>query len=237
MTEVPRLTEAGRDVVNRYDEFESGSEVYELRDDLQDYVTHHQIENASINWEALDEAVNKAKTAFNTDINRERSAMDSMLAPLVRQYYDIPLRTAGQIGVWQYLTLIKYPRYVVARWEDHGDLKEKLLGEQNDLYSNQMGRLWWGGQLTYDPEDDHYYRAHKLFNKQRIANYVLDSEFRRCRPATFAFVDQVYNETTTTITEVGRRFNRSLSTYQMESRDEADFNDQLSTIVAYVSSG
>lgn len=236
MTVIQRLTDEGRDVVESYDVFNDESEVYELSDEVEDHVETIEVEDATIRWEELDNAIERAITVFDSSVETQRSAMDSMLAPLVRQYFDIPPRAAGRIGIWQYLTLIEYPEYVVTRWLGHGDLKEKLLGEQKDLYSNQMARLWWGGHLTYSPEEDHYFGAHKLFNKQRTANYVFDSEFRRHRPATLAFVDVVHSETGETITAVGSRFNQSLSTYQMESRTRDEFTEQVSTILDFVTS-
>ncbi|MFC7233397.1 DUF6339 family protein [Saliphagus sp. GCM10025308] len=235
MTDIPRLTDAGRDMVEEHDEFTSRDEVLALRTDLEDHVEYESVPEASTDIDSLEEAIERATTVFDPNIDTQRSAMDSVLAPLVHQYYKIPPRVAGQIGVWQYLTLVEFPDYVVIRWLGHGDLKEKLLGEQSDLYSNQMARLWWGAHLTYDPATDHYYGTHKMYNKQRVANYVLDSEFNRCRPAALAFVDTLHSESGTTISAVGRRFNQSLSTYQMDSRSREDFEDQLDRILEFVS--
>lgn len=235
MTNIKYLTDSGRDLVEEHDEFESRDEVLSLSNELESYVNEVPVEDASINLDALKGAIERAVTVFDTDTDTERSAMDSMLAPLVHEYYEIPPRIAGQIGVWQYLTLIEFPGYVVTRWLGHGGLKEKLLGEQKDLYSNQFARLWWGAHLTYDETEDHYFGAHKLFNKQRLANYVLDSEFRRCRPATIAFVNVLHSESGSTIDDVGTRFNQSLSTYQMEARTRPQFESQLKNILNFVS--
>lgn len=236
MATLHRLTDEGRDIVDSYDEFANGDEVLALRGDLQNHVESFEIDDATVHQNQLTDAVERAKTAFDTSVSTQRSAMDSMLAPLIHQYFDIPPRAAGRIGVWQYLTLIEYPEYVIERWEGYGGLKEKFLGKQKDLYSNQMARLWWGGHLTYDPNENQYYGAHKLFNKQRLANYVLDSEFRRCRAPTLAFVDELRTATGSTIDDVGSRFNQSLSTYQMEARSQTEFAQQLSTIHEYVTS-
>jgi hypothetical protein len=233
MATLYRLTDEGRDLVDSYDEFADGSEVLSLSEELEDHVESFDVDDATVQRDELTDAINRAKTAFDTSVDTQRSAMDSMLAPLVHQYVDIPPRTAARIGVWQYFTLVEYPEYVIERWEGYGGLKEKLLGDQRDLYSNQMARLWWGGHLTYNETTDHYFATHQLFAKQRLANYVLDSEFRRCRPATLAFVDELY-DASGTITDVGRRFNQSLSTYQIEARDRDDFAEQLSTIHDYV---
>jgi len=235
MTEIKYLTDAGRDLVEEHDEFESRDEVLSLSSDLESHVDSVTIDEANTDLDALEEAIERATAIFDTDTATERSAMDSMLAPLVHEYYDVPPRMAGQIGVWQYLTLVKFPEYVVTRWLGHGGLKEKLLGEQKDLYSNQFARLWWGAHLTYDETEDNYFGAHKLFNKQRLANYVLDSEFRRCRPATLAFVNVLRSESGSTIDNVGTRFNQSLSTYQMEARSRQEFETQLENILSFVS--
>ena len=236
MTKIKRLTEEGRDLVRSHDEFEDGDEVYTLSEQLEPHVETFDVKDASIDLDRLSDVIDRSMDVFDPSVDTERSAMDSMLAPFVHQCYEVPPRTAGRIGVWQYLTLVEFPEYVVYRWENQGGLKEKLLGSQKDLYSNQIARLWWGAHLTYDCENDHYWGVHKLFNKQRLANYVLDSEFRRCRPAALAFVDVLHSTTGTIIDEVGPRFNQSLSTYQMESRHRNDFTDQLETIVEFVMS-
>ena len=235
MTDIKYLTDAGRDLVEEHEEFESRAEVLSLSSDLESHVDVVSVKDASIDLDKLEEVIDRATTAFDTDKATERSAMDSMLAPLVHENYTVPPRIAGQIGVWQYLTLVKFPEYVVTRWLGHGDLKEKLLGEQKDLYSNQFARLWWGAHLTYDEEEHHYFGAHKLFNKQRVANYLLDSEFRRCRPAAIAFVNVVHSESGTTISDVGKRFNQSLSTYQMDTRTQEQFETHLEKILDFVS--
>jgi hypothetical protein len=234
MTDIKYLTDSGRDLVEEYDEFESRGEVLSLSDELDSYVEEVPVDDADTDLDALEEAIERAMSVFDTDTDTERSAMDSMLAPFVHKYYDIPPRFAGQIGVWQYLSLVEFPEYVVTRWLGHGGLKEKLLGEQKDLYSNQFARLWWGAHLTYDETEERYFGAHKLFNKQRLANYVLDSEFRRCRPVTIAFVNVLHSETGSTIDDVGTRFNQSLSTYQMESRSRQQFETHLENILNFV---
>lgn len=234
MTQIKYLTDSGRDLVEEHDEFNSLEEVESLSDELESHCDTISVDSVDINLDALEEAIDRATTVFDPDNDTERSAMDSMLAPFVREYYDIPPRIAGRIGVWQYLTLIEFPEYVVTRWLDYGGLKEKLLGEQKDLYSNQFARLWWGAHLTYDPTEDHYYGVHKLFNNQRLANYLLDSAYRRYRPAALAFVEVLHSETSSTIDEVAPRFKQSLSTYQMEARDREQFETQLQNILDYV---
>jgi hypothetical protein len=234
MTQIKYLTDSGRDLVDEHDEFGTREEVESLSEELESHCDTISVDDADINFSALEEAIERATAVFDPDNKTERSAMDSMLAPFVHEYYDIPPRIAGRIGVWQYLTLIEFPEYVVTRWLDYGGVKEKLLGNQKDLYSNQFARLWWGAHLTYDPTDNNYFGAHKLYNKQRLANYVLDSEFRRCRPATLAFVEVLNSETTSTIDDVGSKFNQSLSTYQMEARDRDQFESQLEKILNYV---
>jgi len=50
-----------------------------------------------------------------------------------------------------------------------------------------------------------------------------------------AFVGTLHSESTTIVTSVGRQFNQSLSTYQMDIRSRDDFEDQLERILKFVS--
>jgi hypothetical protein len=234
MTELNLLMDSGTDLVKSHDEFpQTGGSVPPV-EDLAGHVRTIDVPGATVDVERLTAAIEETKRLFDPGRRQQRTAMDSNLAPIVHQAIDIPPRVAAQLGVWQYLTLMEYPDFITTRWSHDDDLQEKFLGDQKDLYSNHLARLWWGAHLTYDRDNDHYYATHRLFNKQRLVNYVLDSSFRRYRPAAIAFSMELWDETGQNITEIARRFNDSLSTYQLESRSEDDLRSHLQKIRAFV---
>jgi hypothetical protein len=234
MTTIEVLDDSGRDLVKSHSTFpdEEGSEP--PTDELKQHVRTVEVDGGTIDHERLESAIEAAIETFHLGRRQQRTAMDSNLAPIVHQCIDVPPRVAAIPGMWHYLTLVQYPDLVTARWSRDDDLQEKFLGTQKDLYSNHLARLWWGAQLTYDPEEAHYLATHRLFNKQRLVNYVLDSSFRRYRPAAIAFAEELWDESGQDITSIAKRFNNSLSTTQLESQTEDEIRDQLKKIREHV---
>ena len=229
MTEIDILMESGRDLVKEHTNFpqEEGSDP--PTDALEAHVRSIQIERAELDYDQLDSVVSAAINEFDLGRREQRTNMDSNLAPVVHQCLDISTRVASLPGFWQYLTIFRYPELITARWSRENDIEEKFLGTQKDLYSNHLARLWWGAELTHD-EERRYYATHRLFNKQRLVNYVLDSSFRRYRPAARAFALELTNERGESITQIAKRFNNSLSTIQLEFREEDEIREQLEKI-------
>lgn len=230
MTEIYELMESGRDLVESHDTFpqERGSEP--PLDELETHVRSFEVEDAELDLDRLDGEIDAAKDVFDVGRRQQRTAMDSNLAPIVHQCIDIPPRTAAIPGVWQYLTLFRYSDFITTRWSRDDDVQEKFLGKQKDLYSNHLARLWWGAHLTQNDQTGDYFATHQLFNKQRLVNYVLDSSFRRYRPAARAFAGELYEDTGKDIDKIAKRFNNSLSTIQLEARSESELREQLQTI-------
>jgi len=233
MTEIGELMESGRDLVKEHNRFPQEEGTIPPTDELNGHVRTREVNGAELDLDRLDSVIVAAKEEFNVGRREERTNMDSNLAPVVHQCIDIPTRVASLPGFWQYLTLFRYHDFVTTRWSRDNDIQEKFLGTQKDLYSNHLARLWWGAELTRN-DDGNYYATHRLFNKQRLVNYVLDSSFRRYRPAAQAFALELTDETGENITEIAKRFNQSLSTIQLESRDEDEIRDQLDKIREHV---
>lgn len=227
MTELYRLAPRGRRIVEESDFPEETTDL--PTDDLVE-LTHSA--EGSVDYETLDDAIETTVDLFDRDVPGDRSAMDSNLAPTVRETVDITPRVAARPGVWHYLTLFQYPEFVQYRYgfSDETDLREKYLGDQNDLYSNAFARLWWGAHLTSCARSRNYFATHKMFNKQRLANYVLDSSFRRYHPAAVAFAEELYEETGEDITAIASRFNRARSTYLVEARSKTTIRSQIRRI-------
>lgn len=233
MTEIYVIMESGRDLVKEHDRFPQKEGSAPPTGQLEAHVRTIRVKGAKLDLDNLDSAVSAARDEFDLGRREQRTSMDSNLAPVVHQCIDIPTRVASFPGFWQYLTLFRYPDLITSRWSRKDDIQEKFLGTQKDLYSNHLARLWWGAELTQD-EEGNYYATHRLFNKQRLVNYVLDSSFRRYRPAARAFALELTDEKGEDITQIAKRFNKSLSTIQLESRDEDEIRDQLRKIRAHV---
>lgn len=232
MTKIYELTEAGRDLVKNHDSFPEEEGSSPPREELEEHLRTHVVDDevAQIDFDRLDTAVEATKSGFDYGRRAERTAMDSNLAPIVHECIDIPPRYASLAGFWQYVTLLKYPEFITTRWSRDDDIQEKFLGTQKDLYSNHFARLWWGAHLTQNEETGDYFSTHRLFNKQRLVNYLLDSSFRRYKPAARSFANVLQNERGKDITAIARRFNASLSTVQLEARSETEIADQLEKI-------
>jgi len=236
MTTIHVLADSGQDLVKSHDRFPAEEDSEPPTDELENHLRTLEVDEANIDYDRLNEAIEASMAVFDLGRRRQRTAMDSNLAPIVHQCIDVPPRVAAVPGMWHYLTLLRYPDFITSRWSQDDDLQEKFLGTQKDLYSNHLARLWWGAHLTYDEEEDHYLATHRLFNKQRLVNYVLDSSFRRYRPAAIAFAEELWDESGTNITSIAKRFNNSLSTTQLEARSKDQIRDQLGKIRDHVES-
>lgn len=233
MTEIHEIAESGHDLVEEHDTFPQDEGSTPPTGQLEMHVRIKEIDQVELRFDTLESAISAAKEEFDLGRREQRTHMDSNLAPIVHNCIDISPRIASLPGFWRYQTLFRYPDLVTTRWTRDDDIQEKFLGSQKDLYSNYLARLWWAAELTR--ADDNYYDTHRLFNKQRLVNYVLDSSFRRYRPAARAFAVELMDETGNDITEIAKRFNNSLSTIQLESCDKRDIRNHLSSIKSHVS--
>jgi hypothetical protein len=227
MSTLYRLTEPGLDRVEENDAFFKGEETFD-RTDFDDLI--EPVEGEA-DFERLDEAVKTTQDAFDPDENRtDGSSMDANLAPIVHECIDIPRRVAADSGVWHYLTIVRYPDYVRYRFNVEKDIGEKFIGSGTNLYQNTFERLWWGAELTEKEDTLGYLPVQKMFAKQRIANYILDSDFRRYQPAARVFAEEMYRERGKDITKTATRLKKALSTYQLESRKEPELRRQVRRI-------
>jgi hypothetical protein len=236
MTEIYELTEAGRDVVKNHDQFPDEEDSTPPETELRSHLRTHEVddEDAELELDRLRNAVDAAKSTFDLGRRSQRTSMDSNLAPIVRGCIDVPPRVAALVGFWQYLSLLEFSDLVTARWSRDNDIQEKFLGKQKDLYSNYLARLWWGAELTRNEETGDYFATHRLFTKQRLVNYLMDSSFRRSRPAARAFVTVLSGEPQPTIDPVGKRFNATRSVIELDSRSEEEIVEQLEKIKSKV---
>lgn len=233
MSTLYRLGDRGREKVEGNDAFFRGEQTFD-REDFEDTL---EVVEADVDFERLDEAVATTMEMFDPGENQtDGSSMDANLAPIVHECIDIPRRTAADSGVWHYLTIVRYPDYVRYRFDVEKDIEEKFVGSGTNLYQNTFERMWWGAELTEGNGALGYLSVQKMFAKQRIANYVLDSDFRRYEPAARAFSDEMYRERGSDITDTAKQFKKALSTYQLESREEGELRQQIRRIREKVTS-
>lgn len=228
MSTLYKLTEPGLDRVEGNQEFFQGEQTFERADFEPDL----EPVEGEVDYEKLDRAVETTKEMFDPDENQtDGSSMDANLAPIVRDAIDISPRVAADSGVWHYLTVVKYPEYVRYRFDVEKDIEEKFIGTGTNLYQNTFERLWWGAELTKDEGPLKYIGVQKMFAKQRLANYILDSDFRRYRLASRVFAEEMYKELGKKVIDpTAGRFKKALATYQLESRSESELRDQIQQI-------
>lgn len=246
MRDLKRLTTEGKVIVQVDPDFLTleGGSIDNIEDYLEDDVEGEYDE------ERLRTEISRVMDAYDNSSRSDRNSMDAELAPIVHQSIDITRREATLPGVWWYLTVVVFPEYVRYRWVN-GNLSEKFLGIADvptdrdsarydpeltstgiikDPYSIAFNRLWWAGELTYDEDSDDYFSTQRMFFPQRLANYILDSKFRRFPDAAKSFADLYTRSDTDTIDEAADRFKRSLSLYQLEVRSEEALRSQLEAI-------
>lgn len=218
-----RLTDDGRRLVG--EQFLRG-EVELAEADLSEYVEPLP-GGATANLETLDESV-KRVVAEHAQFD---TAMDGALARDVHECLDITRRTAGDPGLWHWLAVVRYPEFVIYRWQYNSEaaMREKFLGAGSDLYSNAIHRLWWIAELTHDGDD--YSLTDAVFANQTMVNKVFDRWFARYRPAVIAICDELSDEPSWVIDETTRKFNHALTNIQLEALDEAEARQMIQQIV------
>ena len=152
--------------------------------------------------------------------------MDGALASDIHESLDISRRVAADPGLWHWLTVAQYPRFVRHRWKYRSEtaMREKFLGAGSDLYSNALHRLWWIAELTHNSETDDYSLTKSVFANQTMVNKVFDRWFARYEPATVAMCEVLRDESSSVIDAVTNQFNHTLTSVQLEglNRDEAE---------------
>jgi len=182
LTELLKLRESGKALVS--DEFLEGEEELDEAD-LEPYLEKTGIE---VDLSVLDEAVEEVIDSGEFD-DRE-SELGAELAPEIHRCLDITRREAAIDGIWHYLTLVRYPRFVRYRWDSK--MREKFLEGGEDIYSNAIHRLWWIAEISRDGDD--YSRTVSMLEQQELANDIADRWFGRHKPVTQACIDLLEKE-------------------------------------------
>lgn len=112
----------------------------------------------------------------------DRGEIDATVAPAVREFVDIPLREAGDPGIWHYLAIGWRPDFVRFRWprnaprRTHKSMTEKFLGSTQDLYTNAFSRLWFMAEFSRNGDDytetsdilDQTYKSERIFDRMDL---------------------------------------------------------------------
>lgn len=184
MRTLQRLTERGRNYANKtaFLKDEMSEEEIELERHLR------PVEGATIDVEAIETETSRLRAKYDPAADD----MDAELAPVVHKNLNISRRQAADVGIWSYLSMYEFRKYVHHRWPYGRDrrkdkaMKEKFVGDPSDPQENAFVRLYWGAELTYDPEaaardddDDGYELTRKLFSNKTLTNGLLDRSLRR----------------------------------------------------------
>lgn len=226
MTEVElhRLTEDGRRLVGQ--SFMQG-ETTLTDDQLTEYVEPIP-GRPTADLDRIDSAVHQVIEEYP----EYDTAIDGVLAEEIRAGLNITRRTAGDPGLWHWLTVVRYPDLVRHRWEYRSEeaMREKFLGAGSDLYSNAIHRLWWIAELTSRGDD--YSTTDIVFANQTMVNKVFDRWFARYQPAVRVICDELKDEPSRVIDETTRRFNHALTNVQLEGLSENEARELIREIIA-----
>jgi hypothetical protein len=138
-----------------------------------------------VSLEPLREILDEARRRFPT----RPGESDGWLAPRVHATLRLTRREAADRRLWAYLNVAAFPDHVRWRWRDADEPEvavpiERFLGEDS---TNQIGRLWWGAELTRNGRD--YARTAKAFRSSQFARSWQVLDVMHHRPAALAIVD------------------------------------------------
>ena len=177
MTELMELTAGGRGLVS---EAFLNDEAALTKEDLGPYLQHTGIE---VDLTPVSEEIEQIKDEHEPN----DAKIDQRLAPVIHKTLDLSRREAAIEGIWHYLTILEYPKFVHHRWKGTSDIRGKFLDGGTNIYSNALHRLWWIAEITREGND--YHRTEEIFEMQELANDVADRWFARYQPVTYACVD------------------------------------------------
>jgi hypothetical protein len=117
------------------------------------------------------------------------SESDGWLAPRIHATLRLTRREAADRRLWAYLNVAVFPDHVRWRWLDPDNPNstvpiDRFLGEDS---RNQLGRLWWGAELTRNGTD--YARTTKAYSSSQFARSWQVLDMMHHRPAALAIVD------------------------------------------------
>ena len=249
---VYELTSRGNDLVDETflqgrnltdEEIESAREEIDFDLDPDDY----DIEGLRQKLDAIrgDERVEFADgTVINgSEYERGDASIDAAVAGEVRKHLNLTREQAAHDGVWRYLAVVEFPKFVRYRWpypdpksnRSFDSAKAKYLKHSRDLYEQAFVRLWWIAELTRDGDD--YNLTRVALSKQELANDVFDRGFARYPEAVRATVEELADANSNVVSRTTTKFNHALSTVRLESLTESELREMVCQIRESVESG
>lgn len=107
-----------------------------------------------IDIEPLIVLLNEAKDKYSSS-KSDRISSDGWLAPRVHASLRLYRREAGDLRIWEYLSLVvpEVREYVVWRWGDGDGRIRDLKRIYGSDRRHALGRLWWVAELTRNGPD------------------------------------------------------------------------------------
>lgn len=121
--------------------------------------------------------------------------LDAHLAEHVHRALPITRREAADVGLFRFLSVIRYPELVRHRWPHRSiaTSRSRFLraGVRHD--ANAFSRWWWGAELTREGED--YALTRAIFARSSLATHLFSRDLARCRPWLEAAATVLSDET------------------------------------------
>ncbi|WP_251963922.1 DUF6339 family protein [Salinibacter ruber] len=163
----------------------------------------------------LETAVEQAMSRFDVP-----TRSDPWLAKRLHSILRLYRREAADTEIWNYLSVVAFPRYVRWRWaQDDGSppASRRFIGGRT--FEQAFSRLWWWAEMTWNGNS--YDAVDGIFQSSDLVKFGNYRCFRH-RPAAIAvarFTDSA-DPTSDQAQDFGRHFNFFLTTHVLDSISE-----------------
>lgn len=176
--------------------------------------------------EPLDNAVEEVVSSTEPTT----SEIDQLAAPRVHQALSLTRREAGDLGIWRYLTVVRYAEFVRHRWgfSSTSEMRRRFIGSER-WNSNTLSRLWWAAEMTYN-EQTSYELTQMAFESQHVARSVFERNFSMNQAAAAAFINVFHREHKEVVETAVKKFNQRLATIRAEGMNQSELEEMLKII-------
>lgn len=231
MAQLYRLTDDGQQLA----EYRLGDQIERIPGDELDGCVK-PLEGAEGDLGALRDELKDIRERYG----KGEEFMEQDAAVAVHRHLDITRRHASHPGLWHWLAIVQFPKFVRHRWpwgdtdRSETSMREKFLGRGTDLYGNALHRLWWFAELTRDGDD--YSRTEEMLGKdnQYIVERIFDRSFSRRDEAVKAAVDVLIDYNGDTAEDVAHTFRHRETNYHIESMSQSEIEQILDGILTEV---
>jgi hypothetical protein len=174
---------------------------------------------------STDELVAYALKKFGGGKERNASELDAFLAPRVHNVLRMPRQAAGLPGVWTWLAVGPFRRYMDHRWP-LSEASSLWRFTSRDVLRNGVSRLWWAAEMLRDGPD--YSLVPLALRSVRRFQFVSELKYsmhRECARA-FARVVAEADASDELCQSLSKRFNVYLRAQALECWDYADVDSE-----------